>query len=183
MNTTREKLPAAGLAAMAFYVVHAVESLLHRQPDNLLWACNLGALAVGIGLLMGSPTLNAIGTYWLVPGLPLWIYDLAKGGEFFWTSLLTHAGGLGVGFYGLRRLGLPRGAWWKATTALGALVVLCRVATPPKQNINLAHAAYPGWESTFPSHLVYLVSLLALFALVGATLQFGLPRLGFKGAT
>ncbi|HEV3027145.1 MAG TPA: hypothetical protein VG457_06200, partial [Planctomycetota bacterium] len=155
---------------------------LRREPDNLLWACNLGTLAVGMGLLFGSPTWNAIGTYWLVPGLPLWIYDLAKGGEFLWTSVLTHVGGLGVGFFGLRRLGVPRGGWWKATAALGALVAVCRVATPPKQNINLAHAPYPGWETTFPSHLAYLGALFALFTLVWASLQFGLPRLGFRGA-
>lgn len=183
MKAARGKLPALGLAAVAFYLTHAVDSILRRQPDNLLWVCNLGTLAVGIGLLFGSPNLNAIGTYWLVVGLPLWTYDLVKGGEFLWTSMLTHGGGLVVGFIGLRKLGLPSGGWWKATAALGALNLVCRVATPPKQNINLAHAPYPGWETTFPSHLVYLVSLLVLFAAVAAALQFGLPRLGFKGTS
>jgi len=183
MTSERQKLPTLGLAAIAFYIAHAVESLLRREPDNLLWVCNLGALAVGIGLLCGFPALNAIGTYWLVAGLPLWIYDLAKGGEFLWTSMLTHAGGLAVGFFGLRKLGLPRGVWWKASLALGALLLLCRMATPPKQNINLAHSPYPGWETTFPSHLVYLASLLGLFAAVAAALQFGLPRLGIKGTS
>ena len=77
-------------------------------------------------------------------------------------------------------LGLPRGVWWKASLALGGLILLCRVATPAKQNINLAHATYPGWETTFPSHLVYLASLLALFAAVAAAIQFGLPKAGFK---
>jgi hypothetical protein len=181
VTSAPRKLPALGLAAVAFYLAHATESLLRRQPDNLLWVCNLGALAVGIGLLLGSPTLNAIGTCWLVFGLPLWIYDLAKGGEFLWTSALTHGGGAIVGFVGLRKLGLPRGAWWKATVALGALNLFCRVATPAAQNINLSHAPYPGWEGMFPSHLVYLVSLLGVFAAVAAALEFGLPRLGFKG--
>ena len=171
-----------GLAALAFYAAHAVDSILRRQPDNLLWVCNLGALAVGIGLLFGWPAWNAVGSFWLVLGLPLWIYDLVKGGEFLWTSTLTHGGGLVVGFAGLRKLGVPRGAWWKATVALGALNLACRALTPPRQNINLAHAPYAGWENTFPSHFVYLVGLLALFAAVAAALQFGLPRLGFKGA-
>jgi len=180
MRSGRKRLPALGLAAIAFYAAHAVDSLIRKQPDNLLWVCNLGALAVGVGLLFGWPTLNAIGLFWLVLGLPLWIYDLVKGGEFLWTSTLTHGGGLVVGFAGLCKLGLPRGAWWKATVALGALNLVCRV-TPPKQNINLAHAVYPGWEGVFPSHFVYLVGLLALFAAVAAALQFGLPKLGFKG--
>lgn len=180
MTRERRRFPLLGLAAVAFYVAHAVESLLHKQPDNLLWMCNLGALAVGIGLLAGSPSANAVGTFWLVLGLPLWIYGLVKGEGFLWTSTLTHGGGLLVGLVGLRKAGLPRGAWWKATVALGALNVVCRV-TPEKQNINLAHAPYPGWETTFPSHFIYLVFVLALFAAVGGMLQVGLPKLGFKG--
>jgi len=180
VSAERRAQPALGLAAVAFYLAHAAESLLRREPENVLWVCNLGTLIVGLALLLGWPTLNAIPTFWIAAGLPLWIYDLAKGGEFLWTSTLTHGGGLLLGLLGLRRLGLPRATWWKATVALIPLIALCRVATPTKLNINLSHAAYPGWETTFPSHLVYILSLFALFAAIAAALQALLPRLGFQ---
>jgi len=180
VSAERRTQPALGLAAVTFYLAHAIESVLRRQPDNLLWVCNVGVLLAGIALLFGWSTLNGVATFWLVPGLPLWIYDLSKGGEFLWTSTLTHGGGLVVGLIGIRRLGLPRGNWWKATAALVPLIVLCRVATPAKQNINLSHAPYPGWETTFPSHLVYIASLFATFAAIAAGLQVVLPWLGFK---
>jgi hypothetical protein len=179
MNPDRKRLPALGIAAVAFYAAHATTYLLRRQPENLLWVCHLGALAVGVGLIAGWPTWNAVGAFWLVLGVPLWIYDLSRGGEFIATSTLTHGGGLAVGAFGLRRIGLPRGAWWKATAALAGANLLCRAVTPPGENVNLAHAVYRGWESAFPSHFVYLVCLLALFAAVAWALQFGLPKLGF----
>jgi len=168
-----------GLAAIGFYAAHAAHYLWRRQPENLLWVCHLGALAVGVGWLLGWPTWNAVGTFWLTLGFPLWIVDLATGGEFIPTSILTHGGGLVLGVLGLRKLGLPSGAWWKGAVPLALLHLVCRWATPAASNVNLAHAIHPGWESFFPSHFVYLLSLLGLYTLIAASLQVGLRRSGF----
>jgi hypothetical protein len=170
---------ALGALAVAFYAIHAAAHIARRQPENLLWVCHLGSLAVGLGLLRGSPTLNAIGTFWLCWGLPLWILYLSMGGEFMPTSIGTHVGGFVIGFVGLRRIGLPRGAWWKTVLAWATLVVLTRVATPPAENVNMAHRVQQGWEATFTSYPVYIVLIGTMGAALSLALQFGLPRIGF----
>jgi len=169
-----------GALAVAFYAIHAAVHVARRQPENLLWVCHLGSLAVGAGLLLRSPALNAVGAFWLCWGLPLWILYLAMGGEFMPTSLGTHVGGLAIGFVGLRRIGLPRGAWWKTVLAWAVLVVFTRVATPPAENVNMAHRVQQGWETSFTSHPVYIVMIGATGAALSLALQFGLPKLGFR---
>jgi hypothetical protein len=172
---------AAGSVAVALYGLRASQFLAAGQPANMLWACYVGALAVGFGLLLRSPSLNAIGFLWETVGVPAWLLDLTTGGAFFTTSLLTHLAGLVLGFLGVGALGLPDGAWWKALGALAALVVVTRWMTPPSENVNLAFRVWPGWERWFPSHGAYLLFLACLsaatFLAVSAALKRGaLPK-------
>ena len=159
-----------GALACAFYAIHGSFHLTRGHPEELLWACHLGALWVGIGLLIRRPAFHAIGFLWLCVGSVLWGVYLASGGEFIPTSLLTHVGGLVVGGLAVLFLGLPRHSWWRAILAFLVLQQLCRFATPAHANINLAHSVWPGWETIFPSYLGYQVFLLAVgsasFALV-----------------
>jgi len=150
-----------GLAALACYAIHAGFHLYNGRPEEMLWMCHLGAALVGAGLLFSSATANGIGTLFLCIGTPLWVMYLAGGGELYPTSTLPHLGGLAIGLYGVRRLGLPTGTWWKAVAALIALILVCRLVTPPHANVNVAFAVYPGWEKVFPSHLVYLAVMMA----------------------
>jgi hypothetical protein len=154
-----------GGLALAFYAVHAGRHLALGHPADALWACHLGAVLVGLGWLLGAPRVNAIGFFWLAMGTVLWGIDLAAGGEFIATSLLTHLGGLVLGALGLVRLGMPRGAWLSAIAAFLALQVLCRFATPPELNVNLSHVVPSGWETRFPSYAGYQAMLLAIGAL------------------
>ena len=177
---TRQKpLAYLGLAEILCCAALCAQYALRRQLENVLWVCHLGALAVGLGCILRRPTSIAIGAFWLTLGVPLWIYYLAMGGEFLPVSLLTHAGGLALGYAGLKEFGLSKDIWWKATLALVLLHFFSRWVTPPEENVNLAHAVHPGWEATFPSHSVYVLSLLLLFMGVFIVLQFGLRRLGF----
>jgi len=176
----REKLLAyLGLAEIMCYAALCAQYALRRQLENVLWVCHLGALAVGLGCVLRWPTSIAIGAFWLTLGVPLWIYYLAAGGEFLPLSFLTHAGGLALGWVGLKKFGLSKGSWWKAALALVLLYFFSRWVAPPKENVNLAHAVHPGWESTFTSHSVYVFAMLLLFLGVFIVLQFGLRRLGF----
>jgi hypothetical protein len=161
-----------GLLALVCYAVHGGFHVAHGRPLDLLWACHLGAALVGIGLLGRSATVNAIGTLVLAVGTPLWLLELASGGEFLPTSLLTHVLALAIGLYGVRRLGMPAGAWWKAVVATLALILLCRLVTPASANINVAHSVPPPWRETFPSHSAYLATMMA----VAAACFFALER-------
>jgi len=156
---------ALGIVAFLCYAIHCSVHLYRGAPYNLLWGCHIAALLVGLGLLLRNPTLNAIGFLWSCLGLPLWIIDIATGGEFIVTSPLTHVGGFVLGFIGVRKMGMPRGAAIKAMAAMAALMVICRVVTPPAANVNLAFHVKNGWEAYFPSYALYFAML---FAITGA---------------
>jgi hypothetical protein len=135
---------------------------------------------VGVGLLTGSPAINAVGVLLGSLGLPLWLLDLATGGPFFPTSILTHVVALAIGIRGAWLLGVPRHAWWKAAAMLVALIGLCRIATPESANVNVAFAIPPGWERQFASHRSYLAFIIAAaavyFFVVQRTARSLLPR-------
>src|SRR5262249_47931746 len=117
----RQPMKSLGCLALVCYAVHAGFHLYHGRPEDLLWACHIGAAVVGLGLILSSATLNGVGVLLLCMGTPLWLLDLAGGGEFYPTSCFTHLGGLAIGIYGLHRLGMARGTWWKASITLVAL--------------------------------------------------------------
>jgi hypothetical protein len=168
---------AWGALGVSGYAVHAGYHLWQGRPEDLLWACHLGALGVGVGLLLRSPAVNAVGFLWLCVGNVLWCIDLAGGGEFFATSLLTHVLGWLLGGFGIARLGLPRRSWARALLAFLALQQLCRFTTPPVANINLAHAVWPGWEAAFASYWGYQALLLAIGAAAFLLVESGARRL------
>ena len=154
-----------GALALAFAVFNAVSILLHRDPADLLWACHVACTLVALGLLSGRPLPNTIGVLWLSVGVPLWLLDLAGGGQLHPTSVLTHLGGLLLGIAGIRALGLPRHAWAKAILALALLGLVCRLGTPAHANVNLVHAIHPGWGPLFPSYPVYALCVFSLCGL------------------
>jgi hypothetical protein len=157
---------ALGLVAFVCYAIHAAVHLHRGQPYDLLWGCHIAALLVGLGLLLRNATLNAIGFLWSCLGLPLWLIDIATGGELIATSPLTHLGAFILGLIGVRRLGMPRGAAMKALGALAALWAVCRAVTPPAANVNLAFRVHDGWEPYFPSYALYFTMLLVIAAAI-----------------
>jgi hypothetical protein len=165
-----------GLAALACYAIHASFHVVNGRPEEALWMCHLGAALVGIGLLVSSATINGIGTLFLCVGTPLWLMYLAGGGEFYPTSSFPHLGGLAIGLYGVRRLGMPSATWCEAVVALISLILICRLITPPEANVNVAFATYPGWEKFFPSHAIYIVAMMIMAAAYFLIFQYALRR-------
>jgi len=167
-----------GLLGMLFYAGHAGRRALLGHPEHLLWMCHVGALLVATGLLAQVAGINAIGTQWLMAGVPLWLADLARGSEFFPTTLLTHVGGLLLGLVGLRTLGLPHGVWWKSAAALVLLAALSRVVTPAVDDVNLGHSLLPAGAA--PATAVAAgTAALGAAAGVFAALERGLRLIGF----
>lgn len=162
----------AGACAIAFFLIHGVWHALYGFMGNLLWACHLGALLVGLGLLFSSAGLNAAGVLWLSTGTPLWFGGLFAGATLFPTSVLTHVGGLAIGLYGVQRLGFPRGVWWKTLAGLAVLHVASRWMTPEDKNVNAAMGIWNGLDRYLPSHELFLAAV----AVACAALFFGLER-------
>jgi hypothetical protein len=130
------------------------------QGHNLLWACNVAAPLLALGCALGIRRLIAIPTLWLCFGTPLWLLDLATGGTMTPTSPLVHLLCPVVGILAARRLGWGAPSWHWATAALGVLLLLTRLVSPPALNVNLAFAVWAGWERYFPSHGLYIALLL-----------------------
>ena len=168
-----------GMLALVFFATHAGMHAYLGQFQHVLWACNVATLGVGIGLLLPSATINAIGAFWLTVGLPLWLLDLVLGRDLHFSTLLPHIGGLILGYIGIRRLGLPDSTWWTALVAMAGLVVVCRLTTSPSENVNLAFGPYEGTRHIVPSHLGQLAITMAGFTLAFVILQRFL-KLGFQ---
>ena len=151
-----------GVLALAGYGVHAAYHLWSGGPEDLLWVCHLAAAIVGAGLIAGSKPVVSVGALILCMGTPLWIFDLAQGSEFMPTSLCTHGLGLALGLWGVWKLGIAAGAWWKAGLTVLAMIVVSRGITPAASNVNLAFAIPPGMDRYFSSHFVYLAVMLGI---------------------
>ena len=151
-----------GAIAIASYVIHAAVHVARGEPQDLLWACHIAALLVGLGLLCRWPNAIVVGFLWSCFGTPLWLLDLATGGEWFPTAVLTHFSGVVIGLVGVQRLGLPRGAAVKAMAAYVPLWALTRAVTPPWANVNVAFSVYQGWQTWFKSYPPYFVMLLGV---------------------
>lgn len=165
-----------GALAISFYAIHGVLWVGRGVPSNLIWACHIGSVIVGLGLIFRVGRLNAIGILWLGLGNGMWILYLAGGGTFEATSWLTHVGGLVIGILGLRDTGFPRGSWLWALIGLAGLQQISRWTTVEMENVNLAFRVHPGWEGLFPSYGIYLAFLLVMAGLVFYGLEWMIRR-------
>jgi hypothetical protein len=165
-----------GGLALACYAIHAGFHLYHGRPADALWGCHIASLLIAASAFSGRSTPAGIGVLWLCFGNPMWILDVATGGELLPTSVLTHVGGFVIGIVVLKRLGFPREVWWKATLAYLGLLGLTRLVTPRVANVNLAFAVAPGWEQTFPSYPLYLLLLMSAGAATFFTAELGLRK-------
>ncbi len=162
-----DRIPLAfcGLLAIGFLAIHSAAHVARGTPEDAIWVCHASNLFIGIGLLSRNSTLNAVGLLILTVGVPLWLVDLATGGDFLATSLLTHLGGLLVAVFGAQRLGLPRRVWFKTLIAATALIIASIWWTPPGANVNLAFHGPPivGTMSVHPG--IYLIGLLLFWGI------------------
>jgi hypothetical protein len=90
------------------------------------------------------------------------LWDVATGGVYYPTQIVSHLGGAAIALAGVRVLGMPRGVWWRALVAALALYTISRYATPPAANVNLAFAVWPGFDRYIHSHIVYVVGVHAV---------------------
>jgi hypothetical protein len=168
-------LRALGLLALMAFVVHALNHVRRGEAHDVLWVCNLSPLLLALGCFLKKPMLVAVPLLWLCFGTPMWILDMATGGELIWTSFLPHLGGIPIGILAIRRLGFPKRAWLYATLALVGVMLLSRLVTPPEANVNLAFSVWKGWERWFPRYELYFVVVLG-----GSALTFALAEKLFR---
>jgi hypothetical protein len=118
----------------------------------MLWMCNVGNLALALGLLFDRAVLIRVAVFWLIPGLPLWFYYVVMRGGWLVTSGVAHLGGLVVGLLAIFKTRVSRQTWLYALIWYLAVQQICRVVTPAELNVNIAHSVYRGWETAFGAY-------------------------------
>lgn len=166
------RLPALGLVALGCFLLHTGSYLIGDSPTEMLWACNIASLLIGLGSVIGWAWPVAAGLSWLLLGTPLWLVYLAGGGELRVTSLGVHLVVPLVGWQALRRLGWPPGTWLLASLMLLVLVLVSRWLGEAATNVNLAFRVWTGWEPLFGVHWRYLL----LVGLAHALAFLGIER-------
>lgn len=162
----------SGLAAIALLIVVArgLELALGDEPARPLWAGELAGLWVIAGLASRRPKLLATGVFVALFGLVPWAFlDPIP-----WIAAGSIIAVGGLGFVGLKGLGLPRGSWWRGLVFVAAVTVATPWFGGAAGNINGGHRL-PEALTFISSYPVFII----LAALVLALSFFGLERLLF----
>ena len=128
------------LLVLGAYALHAAHKFEHGLFAEMLWACHVATLLIGLGLLTHNIAIVAVGTLFHVAvGFPAYLLDVIVLRSTTVTSVLIHTlpplAGLAV---------LRRGSPWPRWTPLAAgslyvvLIPISRWLTEPALNVNLA---------------------------------------------
>jgi hypothetical protein len=156
-----------GILPLVFFLAQAVHYWRINELGHLMWMCNIGNLLLAIGLFVGIRRLMQIAIIWTIPGLFIWLLYVVLAWGVFFSSTLAHVGGLVVGMFVLRKVGMDRRTWLYAFGWYLAVQLLSRLFTSPNLNVNLAYAIQPGWEHLFRTYWQFW---LVLTSAVGLTL-------------
>jgi hypothetical protein len=160
-----------GILPLFFFLAQAIHYWRFGGFGNMLWMCNIGNLALAIGILLDQRNMIRLAAIWTIPGLFIWFWYVVVKGEVFFSSTLAHVGGLIVAMVALSRVRVDRWAWLYAFGWYLALQIAARLVTLPELNVNAAHSVYAGWDQTFNGYGKFWLVMTALVA-------FGLWLLG-----
>ena len=166
-----------GLLPLAFFLAQAAHYWRINELGNMLWMCNIGNLVLAIGLFLNNALLIRVSVIWMFPGLVVWLIYVMLAWGMFLSSTLAHVGGLTVGIFAIRRVGMDRAAWRYALGWYLLVQFLSRVLTPANLNVNVAHHVGPGWEQTFDAYWKFWLVLTLLTAIVLWTIGTVLHRI------
>ena len=155
-----------GILPLAFFFAQATHYWRINELGNMLWMCNIGNLVLAIGLFLNNALLIRVSVTWMFPGLGVWLIYVMLAWGLFLSSTLAHVGGLSVGIFAIRRVGMDRAAWRYALGWYLLVQFLSRVLTPANLNVNVAHHVGPGWEQTFDAYWKFWLVLTLVTAIV-----------------
>jgi len=154
-----------GLLPLAFFLAQATHYWRINELGHMLWMCNIGNLVLAVGLFLNNALLIRVAVIWLFPGLAVWLAYVVLAWGVFLTSTLAHVGGLLVGIFAIRKVGMDQAGWRYALGWYLLVQFLSRVLTPASLNVNVAHYVEPGWQQTFDAYWKFWL-VLALFTAI-----------------
>lgn len=184
-----------GFLPLTFFLAQALHYYDINELGNMLWMCNIGNLALALGMFLEKPLLVRVSVMWMVPGLIVWcIYVVPTWGplltgQFTWNELfavmassLAHFGGITIGLVALRRIGMDKYAWLYAFGWYFIMQLLSRLLSPASMNVNLAHRVQDGFEGSFNSYWKFWLLLTTLVGIGAWLIAFGFNRIWPSGA-
>lgn len=155
-----------GLFPLAFFLAQAAHYWRINELGHMLWMCNIGNLVLAIGLFLNNALLIRMSVIWMIPGLGVWLVYVVVAWGMFLSSTLAHVGGLIVGIFAIRKVGMDRAGWRYAMGWYLLVQLLSRVLTPANLNVNVAHQVDPKWQPTFDAYWKFWLVLTLLTAVV-----------------
>lgn len=156
------------LVVLGACALHAAHKLEHGLFAEMLWACHVASLAIGLGILLHRTWLVAVGTLFHVAvGAPAYVLDLIVLRTTTPTSVLIHVLPPLAGLVLLRR-----GSPWPRWTPVAAgslylvLIPISRWLTEPALNVNLAFRPWAPLASLTASPWLTWLGNIAGIALV-----------------
>jgi hypothetical protein len=146
-----------GILPVCFFLSHLSYHFSENTPEHLLWLCNLSNLVLAAGLFFQKPFLIRIAALWLIPGIPLWIWDMSRTGSAPLSTFLSHLGGTLVAIIALARVRAKPNMFIYAWLYGFAVQLICRFITPPELNVNVAFQIYPGFVRIFDNYWYYWI--------------------------
>lgn len=156
----------AGVLPLAFFFAQAAHYWRINELGHMLWMCNIGNLVLAAGLFFNNALLIRVAVIWMFPGFMVWLVYVAMTWGMFLSSTLAHVGGLVVGIFAIRRVGMDRTAWLYAFGWYLLVQFLSLVLTPAALNVNVAHSVYPSWQQTFDAYWKFWLVLTLLTGIV-----------------
>ena len=184
------KIRTLAFIPLAAFFAQALHYYQINELGHMLWMCNIGNLALAIGMFTNQRTLIRVAVMWMVPGLfvwsiyvvPTWVTLLT--GDFtlaqlfaVFSSTLAHVGGLSAGLIVLRRIGMDRCSWVYAFAWYLVMQVLSRLTTPEAMNVNLSQKVQDGFQGAFTAYWKFWLVLTALVVLFGLIIEYMFWRL------
>lgn len=166
-----------GILPLIFFLAQGIHYWRIDQLGHMLWMCNIGNFLLAIGLFLDNRWLMRIAIIWTIPGLMIWFIYVVLAWGIFLTSTLAHVGGLAVGIFVLRKIGMDRRTWLYAFGWYLLVQFLSRLITSPELNVNLAHKIQPGWEQPFGSYWQFWLVLTFVTGFVLWALDWGFQRI------
>ena len=161
-----------GILPVCFFLSHLSFHFSEGTPEHLLWLCNLSNLVLAAGLFFQTPLLIRIAALWLVPGIPLWLWDMSRTGSTPLSTFLSHLGGLTVAMIALAKVRAKPNVFIYAWMYGFLVQLICRFVTPPELNVNVAFKIYPGFDLFFKHYWSYWIFSAVVAVIVLWLLNF-----------
>jgi hypothetical protein len=163
---SKRKFRLLGFLPLFFFIAQVVHYWRINELAHMLWMCNIGNLILAIGLFTKQPTLIRVAVLWTIPGFLVWVTYVVLAWGVFFSSTLAHVGGMIVGLFALRHVGMDRASWFYALLWYLFVQLMSRLITPAEFNVNVSHQIDPGWQQTFSAYWKFWLVLTLITALL-----------------